>query len=223
MDVDELLNKLFNSLNELLKRSNLAVGVTNSSNELLETLKIMENCVTCKDILEKNCFRGFYKSANKIKNFLVELEKEEQKKEKIICELSKEIIETDNELNRKVLCEDYVEKKMKKLTDKCGSKEMAIFLYRYKLHSKYKYDCIQWVSFNEFKNIEYIGKGDFGEVYKATLFSYTGHMESKDVLLKSIYNSGDILKEVYILIFNINLLSLKQILRILLLLLTNFI
>src|SRR5437764_8882106 len=122
MNVYELLSKLFDSLNELLK-SDFTVEVTNLSNELLEMLKIMENCVTCKDILEKNCFNGFYKSVNKIKNYLIELEKEEQqKKEKIFGELSGEIIEIDHELNKGVvLCEDYTEKKLEKLIDKCGN------------------------------------------------------------------------------------------------------
>ena len=69
MNTDELINKLFDILNGLINRNNFLVKTTNLSNGLLETLKIMENCVTCKDILEKNCFDGFYKSVNKIKSF----------------------------------------------------------------------------------------------------------------------------------------------------------
>ena len=131
------------------------------------------------------------------------MEKEEQqKKENIFDELSKEIIEIDDELNRRVLCEDYIKKKLEKLIDKCGNKEMAVFLYRCKLHSKYKDNYyIRWISFNEFRNVECLGKGDFGEVHKATLLDYNTRMkeyQEEYVLLKCVYNSDDILKEVYI-------------------------
>ena len=39
--IDELINKLFNSLNELINKSGLTVRITNLSEELLETLKIV--------------------------------------------------------------------------------------------------------------------------------------------------------------------------------------
>ena len=55
---------------------------------------------------------------------------------------------------------------------------------------------IQWILFDEFKNIKYLAKGGFGKVHKAT---WIGHRE---VVLKRIYNNSnddkivDILKEV---------------------------
>ncbi len=53
---------------------------------------------------------------------------------------------------------------------------------------------LRWIPFNEFENIEYLAKGGFGEVHKAT---FVGH---DDVVLKRLYNSSDnildILKEV---------------------------
>ena len=49
MNVDELINKLQNLLNKLLINENvLNVKATELSNELLETLKIIENCTSCK-------------------------------------------------------------------------------------------------------------------------------------------------------------------------------
>ena len=61
--------------------------------------------------------------------------------------------------------------------------------------------------FDEFKNIEYLAKGGFGEVHKATWIKYDydcdKHKEEykeRKVTLKRIYNSNDkiidILKEV---------------------------
>ena len=54
-----------------------------------------------------------------------------------------------------------------------------------------KYNYIQWIQFNEFKNIEYLAKGGFGEVHKATWINYNGDGNEKDVVLKRIYNSSD--------------------------------
>src|SRR5438874_4999416 len=48
--IDELINKLQNTLNnKLINENDLSVIITKSSNELLETLKIIENCTSCKD------------------------------------------------------------------------------------------------------------------------------------------------------------------------------
>ena len=67
---------------------------------------------------------------------------------------------------------------------------------------------VKWIPFNEFKNIEYLAKGGFGEVHKATWINHgyynTNEMKYKDieVVLKRIYNNSsddkivDILKEV---------------------------
>ena len=69
---------------------------------------------------------------------------------------------------------------------------MARFLYDCKLNNR----RIRWIPFNEFTNIEYLAKGGFGEVHKATWIDSYDH----SVVLKRIYNScnkiTDILKEV---------------------------
>src|SRR2546421_3671109 len=82
--IDELINKLQNTLNELINRNDLDVKTTKLSKELLETTKIIENCTSCKDKKIDGIDIG------KIKNCLAELEKEEQGREKwrIIDELN---------------------------------------------------------------------------------------------------------------------------------------
>src|SRR6266511_1128225 len=84
-------------------------------------------------------------------------------------------------------------KKIKELTDKCGNKEIARFLYECELNAR-NYSHIRWIPFDEFRNIEYLAKGGFGEVHKATWIN------KDEVVLKRIYNSSDkivdILKEV---------------------------
>src|SRR6266511_568741 len=53
MNVDELINKLQNTLNnKLINENDLNVKTTELSNELLETIKIIENCTSCKDKIE---------------------------------------------------------------------------------------------------------------------------------------------------------------------------
>ena len=182
MDVDELINKLYN-INELINRNDLSVKTAELSNELLETLKIIENCTSCKD---KKI------DGNDLDKCLVELEKEQgKKKEDIIYRLNNELNKIDFELNKKeILCESCKEKKIEKLTDKCGNEEIARFLYQCKLNAKYYNDgYIQWIpfDFDEFENIECLAKGSFGKVYKATWIN--GGYE--EVVLKRIYNSND--------------------------------
>src|SRR5207248_5030023 len=141
------------------------------SNELL---KIIENCTNCKD-----------KKIDKIDG-LDELKKEEQgwKKRDIIDKLNNELNKIDFELNKKeILCESCKEKKIEKLTDKCGNEEISRLIYYQCKLNTYVYDqrcCIQWIPFDEFKNIEYLAKGGFGEVHKATWINgYYGMFESK--------------------------------------------
>jgi len=59
MDTDKSISKLFNILNELVGKGYLRI--TNLSNESLETLAVIENCINCKDNIniEKNYFRYF--------------------------------------------------------------------------------------------------------------------------------------------------------------------
>ena len=136
-----MINKLQNTLNnKLINENYLSDKITKSSNELLETLKIIENCTSCKDekIVGNNLDKG-----------LAELEKEEQgkKKEDIIDKLNKELDEINIRLSKEILCEGCKGKKVKKLTDKCGNEEIARLLYyQCKLNAKYYYgDYIRWI------------------------------------------------------------------------------
>src|SRR5438067_442218 len=206
MKVDELINKLQNTLNKLINENDSSVKTTELSNELLETTKIIENCTSCKDKKTDSY------DLDKIENYLAELEKEEQGKKEndIIYELNYELNKMDFELIKKVLCKSCKGKKIEKLTDKCGNEEIARFLYEHILNAeRYYYDYyIRWIPFDEFKNIEYLAKGGFGEVYKAIwINSYYDDVKMKykedDVVLKRIYNNNssddkivDILKEV---------------------------
>ena len=112
-----------------------------------------------------------------------------------------------NKIDFELLCEGCKEKKKEKLTDKCGNEAIARFLYyQCKLNAvKYNDRYIQWIPFDEFKNIEYLAKGGFGEVHKAIWFNgcydyCEGKYKDEDVVLKRIYDSSDrivdILKEV---------------------------
>jgi len=118
------------------------------------------------------------------------------------------LIKIDKELNRKVLCESCKRKKLEKLIKKYGNEQVSKFLYQCKLNpygDYYNYYCcIRWIPFNEFRNIEYLAKGGFGEVHKATWINgccYYGDQEKVAVLKRIYYNSSDkiadILKEVY--------------------------
>jgi len=202
MNVDELINKLQNTLNKLINKNDLSVKTTELSNELLETIKKIENCNSCED---KKI------DLDKTESYLVELEKEEQgkKDEHIIDELNNELFRINIRLNKEILCEGCKGKKIEKLTDECGNGEIARFLYyQCKLNAKrYDSDYIRWIPFYEFKNIEYLSKSNFGEVYKATWINgYYSKYEMKyvdiEVVLKRIYNNSsddkivDILKEV---------------------------
>ena len=99
--IDEFINKLQNTLNnKLINENDLSVIITKPSNELLETLKIIENCISCKDEkIDGN-------DLDRIKNCLAELEKEEQewKRSDIIDDLNKELFKfTINIFKKKFL------------------------------------------------------------------------------------------------------------------------
>ena len=102
-------------------------------------------------------------------------------------------------LNKEILYEGCKEKEIRKLTDKCGNEEIAKFLYECRLDRKWYYDdYIRWIPFDEFKNIEYLARGGFGEVHKATWTTWID--KDREVVLERIHNSNDkivnILKEV---------------------------
>src|SRR5947207_1137178 len=73
-------------------------------------------------------------------------------------------------LNKKILCES------------CKGKKI----------SHYDDYYIRWIPFNEFKNIGYLAKGDFGEVHKATWIRYGYYYKQykQEVVLKRIYNNS---------------------------------
>jgi len=91
-------------------------------------------------------------------------------------------------LNKEVLCEGCKGKEIRKLVDKCGNREIAKFLYECRLNrERYYDDYIQWIPFDEFKNIEYLAKGGFGEVHKATWIGHE-HYQDQEVVLEEIHN-----------------------------------
>src|SRR5690349_20186527 len=92
-------DKLFDLLNEIINKD-YDMRTTNLSNELLATLKIIENCTSCKDNKGKYYLDEFLYLINKID----ELEKEngEWKKSSIINELKHELICMDDIFNRKI-------------------------------------------------------------------------------------------------------------------------
>src|SRR6185369_6031736 len=192
MNVDELINKLQNTLNKLINKNDLRVETTELSNELLETLKVIENC---KDKKKDgiNLYK-FHKSINEIESYLARLEKEE--KNYIFNRLNKELFEVNNGLNKGILCEGCKEKEIEKLTGKCGNEEIARCLYDYKPNANYYSVYIRWIPFDKLRNVEHLAKGGFGEVHKATWINgYYNHNENKykeqEVILKRIYNSID--------------------------------
>src|SRR5436190_14457053 len=100
----------------------------------------------------------------------------------------------------KVLCKGCKGKEIRKLADKCGNEEIAKFLYECRLNAKHHNNYIQWIPFDEFKNIEYLTKSGFGEVHEATWINgYYGYQD-QEIVLERIHNSNDktvdILKEV---------------------------
>ena len=190
MNVVELINKIQNTLNKLINKNDLSVETTELLNELLETLKVIENCKYKKKIEGINLDK-FHESINEIESYLAELEKEDS----IIYVLNKELFWINIRLNKEILCGGCKEKEIEKLTDKCGNEEMARFLYDYKLNSNYHYGYIRWIPFDKFRNVEYLAKGGFGEVHKATWIN--GYYDSRkekyedQVVLKRIYKSSD--------------------------------
>jgi len=200
--IDELINKLLDSLNKLLDSLNKLVNksyiiiVTKLSNELFETLTIIEDCSSCKNNIGKCNLDEFHELRNEIENFSIDPEEEEQVKKDMIVHLNKTLIYIDDELNRrnrKVLCEGCERKKIEKLTDKCENEEISRFLYRHAF--------IDWIPFNEFRNIKLLAKGDSGKIYKAIWICYYyegGGFEELDVVLKNVHSSDINFEEVKI-------------------------
>src|SRR2546423_15173423 len=76
--IDELMDKLFDLLNEINNKEGYVTTVmsTNLTNELFETLKILENCTSCKG--NTRIYYVFHKSINEVENLFAELEKEKE-------------------------------------------------------------------------------------------------------------------------------------------------
>src|SRR4051794_32936279 len=91
--IDELINKYFNSLNEIDDKEGYltTVRTTNLSNELLETLKIIENCTSCKDNLGKLNLDKFHEEINDIEYYLTKLEEEEEEERDVIDKLNEKL------------------------------------------------------------------------------------------------------------------------------------
>src|SRR5207244_209111 len=86
--IDELIYELCNTLNKLINRNDISVKTT----ELIETLKTIENCTSCKDNTGKCNLDGIHKSINEIESYLVELEKGND----VIDKLNDRLSRTDN-------------------------------------------------------------------------------------------------------------------------------
>jgi len=149
-------------------------------------MKTIEDCANCKDKeVGRNSFDELRKSIDKVgkKHYL---------------DIVRDLFKTNVRLNKEVLCEGCKGKEIRKLVDKRGNEEIAKLLYECRLNRKrYDDDYVQRIPFDEFKNIEYLAKGGFGEVYKATWINVNGYYsgkrkcEDEEVVLKRIYNSSD--------------------------------
>ena len=183
MNLNDELNKLLNILNIYDS------SIKDIKDDLIKTLKILENCTSCKSNTGKY-LDGIHKSINEIEKHLR-------------WGIDYKLFKLNIRLNKEILCEGCKEKEIEKLTDKCGNEKIARFLYECKLNAKYSYCYIRWIPFDEFKNIKYLAKCGFGEVHKATWINYYDYIyKDIEVVLKRIYNNSsddkivDILNEV---------------------------
>src|SRR2546421_1520747 len=180
-------------MNELMiNGNNLSVQTIKTIETIIETLKTIEDCAHCKyKEVGRNSFDEFRKLINEIGKKYDPVE---------------DVFKMNIRLNKEVLCEGCKGKEIRKLADKCRSEELAKFLYECRLNREQYYDdYIQWIPFDEFKNIEYLAKCGFGEVHEATWVNgYYDEDKKKhydrEVVLERIHNSNDkiadILKEV---------------------------
>ena len=199
-----LIDKLHNMLDKLItNRNDLPVKTIEKTINIIETtsetLKTIENCANCKDKeVGRNSFDEFRKLINEIEEY----------------NLNK-LSEINIRLNKELLCKDCKGKEIRKLAGKCGNEEIAKFLYECRLNSEwYHNNYIQWIPFDEFKNIEYLAKGGFGEVHEAIwVNSYYGFYGFRERKYRNRDKIVDILKEVkqeFIVIITITLkLNLK--------------
>ncbi len=208
MASDQSFNELITKLCELNRSINgreKLIRIKNLINELIESLEIIEDCIdNCKEKLinDDEIINLIYESMGKLRD----LKNQEDQEKVYIYELNNGLTEINNR-NKKVLCDNCKKKKIEKLTEKCENIEIAELIYESelgRLNAIYR-DNIEWIPFNEFKDIKYLAKGGFGEVHKAIWidFGYDSINEEYkeiNVVLKRLYNSRDkildILKEV---------------------------
>src|SRR5437763_16717826 len=107
MSVDALINNLYK-----LIESDGSVKTTELSNEILETLKTIENCTSCKGKCNLDEFR---KLTNEIESCLAELE-EYYEQDYIIYKLNDKLFEINIRLNKEILS-GGCKIEIKKLTD----------------------------------------------------------------------------------------------------------
>src|SRR5947209_15400256 len=157
------------NINYLSNKTNKMIKTT------IETLKTIEDCINCKDKeVGRNGFDELCKLINEIgkKYYLVE-----------------DLFKTNIRLNKEVLCEGCKRKEIRKLSDKCENEEIVKFLYKCRLNRKWYYhDYIQWIPFDEFRNIKHLSKSGFGEASKAiwinAYYEYEMKYKEREIILK---------------------------------------
>ena len=147
-------------------------------------MKTIEDCANCKDKeVGRNKFDELCKLINEIgKKY----------------DLDKNLFKMNARLNKEeALCEGCKRQEIRKLADRCENEEIAKFLHECNANH---HNYIRWIPFDEFKNIEYLAKGGFGEIHKAIWINGFKNNHHDKVVLKRIHNSSnktvDILKEV---------------------------
>src|SRR2546421_5217595 len=97
MNVAETINKLEN---KLINKNDLNIKTNELLNELLETLKVIENCTSCKDKETDG------NDLDKIEKCLAELEEEEEQGwESHFFKLNRVLFRINIRLNKEILCE----------------------------------------------------------------------------------------------------------------------
>ena len=102
--IDNLIDRLFRLLDKLIDGNDWIINKL--SNKLVETLKIIKNCIACKHKRKEieYYFDGFHITINKIEYLLVELEKGESEWEKnyVIDELYYKLIKIEKSIMRRL-------------------------------------------------------------------------------------------------------------------------
>ena len=91
-----------------------------------------------------------------------------------------------------------------------GNKKIDDFVYQMHLKRSSHNDIVfEWIPYNQFNNIEEIGKGDFATIYSATWKDGPLHYNyyNKKVVLKCIHNSQNITDEFLNEVWNFNHLT----------------